>query len=216
MQLSFPHVIGYLTGGLTFISSLNPALVAALVGPAAAPYAVPIIAGAGAALVFLHDIGVIPSKAPAAITNVAKLLPILLAVGIATALSGSLSACATLGQVDSAISGPAAQPYIQAGALAAVATAEAKGISAAQINSIAKQALAADSGATATLAELAALVNAQLEKLALPAADIQAAVIVEGALDAAINAQVGQNPTAAATQAAAADVLQAIVTATGS
>ena len=96
-----------------------------------------------------------------------------------------------------------------------MATAEAKGISAAQINSIAKQALAADSGATATLAELAALVNAQLAKLTLPAADIQAAAIVEGALGAAIDAQVGQNPTAAATQAAAADVLQAIVAATG-
>ena len=40
--------------------------------------------------------------------------------------------------------------------------------------------------------------NAQLAKRTLPAADIQAAAIVEGALGAAINAQVGQNPTAAA------------------
>jgi hypothetical protein len=215
MKLTFPHVIGYITGALTFLSGLNPALVAALVGPAAAPYAVPIIAGAGAALVFLHDIGVIGSKVAPAVTSVAKMLPVLLAVSLAVTVSVSLSACATLATVDSTVSSPADQPFIQAGALAAVTTAEAKGISAAQINSIAKQALTADSGATATLAALAALVNGQLSKLNMPPAEGQAAAIVEDALEAAISAQVGSNTTLAATQAAAADVLQAIISATG-
>jgi hypothetical protein len=216
MKLTFPHIIGYVTGVLTFVAGLNPAVAAALLGPAAAPYAVPVIAGAGAALVFLHDIGVIPSKgSPTVIGSVAKVLPLLLAVSLAAAVSVSLSACATLAKADSVVSSPEAQPFVQAAALVAVTTAESKGISAAQINSIAKQALAADSGATATLAELAALVNAQLVELKLPAGDIQAAAIVEAGLAAAINAQVGNNPTLAATQAAVADVLQAIIAATG-
>jgi hypothetical protein len=214
MKLTFPHVVGYISGGLSFVAGLNPALVAALVGPSAAPYAVPVIAGAGATLVFLHDIGLIPSNASPAVTGT-KALPVLLALSLALAVCASVSACATLTKADSAATGPAAQPYIQAGALAAVATAEANGISAAQINSIAKQALSADSGATATLAEVAAVVNAQLLKLNLPAADMTAAAFVEGGLEAAINAQVGANPTIAATQAAAADVLKAVISATG-
>ena len=222
MKLTFAHIIGYVAGGLGVVAGLNPTVVAAMVGPGAAVYVAPVVAGAGAALVFLHDIGLIPSKPGATITSVAKMLPLFLALAIPLAVCISLSGCATAAvvaagvtTVDTVVTGPAAQPFIEAGVLAAVTEAERKGITAAQINSVAKQALAADSGTTATLAEVAALVNAQLDKLDLPAGDMQAASVIEGALNVAIGVVVGANPTVAATQAATADVLQAIITATG-
>jgi hypothetical protein len=207
MKLTFLHVVGYVTGILTFVAGLNPALAGAVVGPAGAPYVVPVIAGAGAALVFLHDVGVIPAPA-STITNVAKVLPLVLAVSVVV---GSFSACATLMNPTT----PAAQSYVIAAVDVAVAAAESKGIPATQINAICKTALAADSGTAATLATVATVVNAQLAKLSLPAGDLVAAQILEDALSVAIQSQVGANPNVATAQAAIADVLNAAIAATG-
>jgi hypothetical protein len=110
---------------------------------------------------------------------------------------------------------PSAQPYIQAAVLIAVGTAEAKGISAVEINAIAKAALAADTGASATLTTIAGLINAQIAKLGLPAADLAAANILEAALAAAIEAKINGSTTLAQTQAAIADVLNYVIADTG-
>jgi hypothetical protein len=96
----------------------------------------------------------------------------------------------------------------------AVATAEQKGVSAAQINSIARAALAADSGTTATLATLAAVLNNQIAKLNLPAGDLAAAEVLEVALAAAITAKIGTNASVAAAQTQIAVVLQDVIAVT--
>jgi hypothetical protein len=110
---------------------------------------------------------------------------------------------------------PNAQPYVQAAVLIAVGTAEAKGISAVEINAIAKAALAADTGASATLATITNLINSQIGKLGLPPADMSAAEILEAALAAAIEAKINGNTTVAQTQAAIADVLNYAIADTG-
>lgn len=129
-----------------------------------------------------------------------RILPLLL-------LLQFLNGCATLGS-------PQAAPYIQAAVDIAVATAEAKGIAAVQINIIAKAALAVDTGASGTLPAIATLVDAQIAKLKLPAADQAAANILMAALQAAITAKIGSNKNLAAAQAAVAVVLNDVIAAT--
>lgn len=201
MKLTFPHVLSYLVAGLTWLAALNPVTVAAVFGPKAGALTVPLIALAGAVLVFIHDIS--PVKVAAA--NVVKLLVL---TAFVMPVLMTMSACATL-------TAPSSQPFIVAAVDVAVATAEAKGVSAADINRIAKIALAADAGTPASLATLAPLVNAQLAKLNLPAADLAAANILEIALTAAIQAKIGNSPNVAQAQAAVADVLNAVIAASG-
>lgn len=141
-----------------------------------------------------------------------KMIPRLLAAAALCVLAVSLSGCQT---VSAWFGSPNSAPIITAAVDVAVATAEQKGIQAAQINSIAKQALAADSGVSATLATVASVVNAQLAKLNLPAGDLAAANILEVAIGAAIQAKVGDNASVAQAQAAVAQVLNAVIAATG-
>jgi len=157
--------------------------------------------------VLVHALHNWMAKRPDKVTTVAKvLLPLALVLPLMTG-------CATLSKVETAISSPSAQPYLQAAADVAVATAEAKGITAAQITTIAQQALAADQGTAATLATVAAVANAEIAKLGLPAGDVQAAQILEAALTVAIQAQIGNNASIAQAQAAVAVVLNAILAA---
>jgi uncharacterized protein YceK len=179
-----------------------------MVGPAAAPYVAPSIIAAGTLLTLLHDTGVIPSKPAPIITSVAKMVPLMMAIMLAGSV---LSGCSTL----SKLTGPSAQPYVTAAVDIAVATAESKGVPAAQINAIAKQALAADQGTAASLVAVAAVVNAQLAKLNLPPGDLAAAQILEAALGAQIQVQIDKNPGVATAQAAIAQVLQSVIAATG-
>lgn len=123
----------------------------------------------------------------------------------------ALTGCAT---VSSWFASPNSAAYITAAVDIAVATAEAKGISAAQINGIAKLALAADSGTTTSLSAVAGLVDSQIGKLKLSTGDQAAADILVSALSAAITAKVNGNASVASAQAAAAVVLNAVVTAT--
>lgn len=138
---------------------------------------------------------------------------ILFAAAAAAVLT--LQGCATVQKLTTAVSSPQAQPFIQAGAAVAVATAESKGVKAAQIVSIAQEALQADSNTAATLATVGAVINTELAKLNLPAGDIDAAIILESAFSVYIQSQVGNNATVAQTQAAVADVLNAIIAAAG-
>ncbi len=124
----------------------------------------------------------------------------------------SMTGCAA---ISNWFGSPSSAPYIQAAVDIAIATAEAKGISATQINTIAKAALAADSGTTTTLAAVAGLVDSQISKLHLPPGDQAAADILVTAISAAISAKVGTNTSVANAQAAAAVVLNDVIAATG-
>lgn len=200
--------------GVAYVLSVLPII--QTVAPGAIPTYGPLIAGlAGVLLTAIHNtqavVGANPSAAPTVAANVAKGILMGLLVGAVLSVSMGLSACSTLAKIGT----PQAQPYVTAAVDVAVATAEAKGIPAAQINAISKTALAADSGTAATLATVASVVNAQLAKLNLPAGDLAAAQILEDALSIAIQAQVGANPNVATAQAAIADVLNAAIAATG-
>lgn len=127
---------------------------------------------------------------------------------VCLALCGALTDCATL-------NAPSAQAYVQAAVDIAVGSAELKGITAAQINKVCKIVLAADTGVTTTLATLTQLLNAQVLKLNLPAADMLAATILEVALDAAIQAKLQGNSTVAQAQATIAEVMQYAIAASG-
>ena len=122
-----------------------------------------------------------------------------------------LSGCAS---VSGFFGSPTGAAVIVAAVDIAVATAEQKGVSSAEINKIARTALAADSGTTATLAAVSALLNNEIAKLGLPAGDQAATEILEVALAAAITAKIGTNPSVASTQAAIAVVLQDVIAVT--
>lgn len=126
-------------------------------------------------------------------------------------LSG-LAACASVSSFFSSTDG---QAVVQASVLVAVATAEAKGVPAAEINKVAVAALAADTGVSGTLAAVSGLVDQAIAASTLPAADLAAAKILEVAIAAAIAAKVGNNADLAAAQADVAVVLNAVIAASG-
>lgn len=197
------HLALYLIGALDFLSTL----------PAAgglAPYTGYITAAGVLAAALHHSFqSGVASSAVAAVAAPVKLAIAMIAVVLI--VGSGLTACATLQKVFS----PASAPYVTAAVDVAVATAESKGVSATQINSIAKQALAADTGAGASLAAVTALVNTQIAKLNLPAGDLAAVQILEVALTAAVQQQIGQNPDVAVAQADVAQLLGAVIAATG-
>lgn len=133
----------------------------------------------------------------------------ILALGL---LAIALSGCASL---QSFFGSPTGQVVVIASVDIAVQTAESKGVSAVEINRVAKLALAADTGAAGTLSAISALVNAQIATLHLPAGDMAAVQILEAALQAAIQAKIGDNKDLAAAQAAVATVLQQVILVTG-
>lgn len=135
-------------------------------------------------------------------------LKALAAVVIISALVGCASVTSFFGS-------PTGVAVVDASVLVAVATAEQKGVPAAQINKVAKAALAADSGVSGTLAAVSGLVDDAIAKSGLPAADLAAAKILEVAIAAAISAKVGNNADLAAAQADVAVVLNAVIAASG-
>ena len=150
--------------------------------------------------------------APAGTKASAHWLATIAAAVLAVAMLIGVSACTTLSNF---LSSPTGAAVVTASVDVAVATAESKGVPPAQINSIAKTALAADAGTSASLAAISSVVNEELAKLKLPAGDLAAAQILEDALGVAIQAQIGANPNVATAQAAIADVLNAVIAATG-
>lgn len=207
------HLVGYIVAAAGVVSVVDP--------KGLPPIAVLGVSVAGLITTAAHHgyaAGTGTTAAQAAVDAAAKILTTVAkpaALGLVlvlAALAGTagLTACSTLPAVTSA----QAQPYVIAVAQVAVDVAEAHGITAAQINSVAKQALAADSGAVASLSALSALVNVQLAKAKLPQADIDAVEVVEVAVTTAFATQLGANPTVAQTQAAVADFLNALIAAT--
>ena len=203
------HYMAVIAGGAATVSSFSPALLAFL-----GPHGAAIIGGAAAVVALLHAFGIdpptaTPAKAPA------HWLVTMLAVLVSLPLLVTLHGCAALSKFDSAVTSPTSQQYVTAAALAAISVAESRGVTAAQINQVAHIALTADSGTSATLATVASVVNAQIAKLGLNPAGMQAITALEIALEAAIAVQANANPTVAQTQAAVADVLSALIANTG-
>lgn len=224
MKLTFPHIIAYAVAGLTAIATLQPNIAAALqsvLGPAG--HLVPAgVALAGALLAFIHDVA--PTAVPASAVTVSPTVnksagfislrgAILLAtVAVSVAFCLNLCACST---VSSWLSSPTGIEVDVAAVDVAIAAAEAKGVTAVEINKVAKAALAADAGTPATIGAISTAVNGAISKANLPAADLAAINLIELALSQAITAKIGANPTVAALQTDVASVLSLVITATG-
>lgn len=197
------HYSAVVAGLAAFVAS-HASLFSAV--PGATPYVAGIVGVSAAAVAALHALGVDPPKSSTPMGTVAAVL-------LTGLLAGAmLTGCAS---VESTLTSPKSAPYVQGAVVVAVSTAESKGISAAQINTIAHQALIADQGAGATLAAVSSVVQAQIAKLRLTAADQAAADIVLAALSASIQTQLQANPTLAQAQTAAAIVINDVIVATG-
>lgn len=205
------HLVGYIVAGAAVVSQVDP--------KALPPVAVLAIGVAGAITTAAHHgytAGTGVAAAQAAVDAVTKALgavakaPAVLMLMLA--LTVGMTGCAQLTTFESSPTGSA---VITASVDIAVATAEAKGFSAAQINAIAHKALIADQGATATLAAISAVVQSELALLKLPLADQAAADVLLAALSAAVQAKVGTNTTLAQAQAEAAVVINDVIAATG-
>jgi hypothetical protein len=206
------HLLGYVAAAVGIAETLTPAAVAKFpslaplqpyVGPTGIVALVATAAGLG-----IHQAQASGVTVQTAATTAAKAVAPVLAVAFAL----GLTACAS---VPAALSSPVGQATLGAVADVTVATAEQHGITAAQINSIAHKALAADQGASASLAAVAGVVNVELASLKLPAGDLAAAQILEAALSVAITERIGSNASLANAQAAAADVINAVIAASG-
>lgn len=201
------HLAGYVVAAATIVSGLDPKLVP--------PQYAFVTALAGVVTVAAHHgytAGNLGAAVSAAATAAAKVATPVAAAALVLCMGFGLGGCAT---VEGLFASPAAAPVIESVVLIAVGTAESKGITAAEINKVCKIALAADSGTGATLATVAAAVNAELAILNLPAADLAAANILEAALSAAIQAKIGSNADVATTEENVATVLAVAINATG-
>lgn len=207
------HLAAYVVSAAGLVASLDPAILP--------PQYAAVVAGAGLITALAHHsykagaAAAVLSAATGAVNSAATPVKLMIAVFLLAPLMFALHGCATVQKADAVLASPAAQPYIAAGVDVAVATAEAKGVTAAQINAIAHKALLADTGTAAPLAAIAGVINAELVKLNLPAGDLAAANILELSFQVAIQKQIGTDATVAASQAAVASVLAALIEATG-
>jgi hypothetical protein len=200
------HLTGYVMAAATIVSGINPKILP--------PQYSFISALAGLVVVASHH-GYAAGSANAVITaaanaasNAVKLTPVVLAIFMLPFLHGCASTQAFL-------SSPTGQEVVVAGVKIAVATAETKGVPAAQLNSVAKQLLADDTGAAATLTALTAAFDGEMIKLNIPAADVIAFQGLEVAFDAYITAKYGSNATVQNVQADLALFLTQVIADTG-
>lgn len=197
------HYSAVVAGLAAFVAS-HASMFSAI--PGATPYVAGVVGVSAAVVAALHALGVDPPKSATPMSTMAAVL-------ITGLLTGTmLSGCAS---VESVLTKPSSAPYVQAAVDVAVATAESKGITAAQINTIAHEALTADQGVGATLQAVSGVVQAQVARLNLPPADQAAIDIVLAALSASIQTQLQANPTVAQVQTAAAVVINDVIAATG-
>lgn len=217
------HLAAYVISGVTIVSTLAPgtlppkyAFITAIATAMAAAFshgkAVQTNGASIATAVanaFTDAVNSAPASVPgSAVAPVGKVVAMLLLIPLLL----TLHACAS---VQSFIGSPTGQTVVTAGVQVAVTTAEQKGASAAQINSVAKAVLAADSGATATVTALTGVVNAQLVKLNVPQGDLVAFQGLELAFDAYLVAKYGNNTTVQNVQSDVALFCNAVIAATG-
>lgn len=199
------HALAYALSALTIVADL-PAPMQAVLGP----HAGQIVGGAGILLTAIHNTdAVVNAPGGPSVTTVAKVLAFM---AIMVMVSPVLTACAT---VQGFFALPAAPVVITVGVDVAVAAAEQNGVKASDINRIAKIALAANASTSATLGAVSAVVNTEIAQLNLPPLDVAAANALELVISQAIQAKVGNNPDLVTAQADVAQVLQAVITATG-
>lgn len=203
------HITGGLLASAVFVSGLNPALIPAkYLFIAAVAKLIVTAAHAGR----LSNIGDVVSAVANAATQAIAKGGTALALMLALPLLLSLHGCAS---VQAFLSSPTGTVVVQAGVDAAVATAETKGVSAAQLNALAKQVLADDQGATVTVAALTTELNAELVKLKVPAGDMAAITILETAFDAYVSAKYDNSATVQNLQADVATFCNQVISATG-
>lgn len=204
-NFTFAHALAVIAGAFPLAQQLLPALVPP-------PWGIALGAIIGILGGVVHASASTPASTlpPPSAGTVAKLHLLTMVAAIVMALT-VLAGCASL---SAKVTSPTAQPYVTAAAQAAVGIAESQGITAAQINSVATQALAADQGTGATLAAVSGVISTQLAKLKLNPAELLAASALESALAIGINQQISGNATVAAAQAAVADILSAVIAAT--
>lgn len=208
------HLTGYVLAGADIISKVNPSLVPPQYGLLISVAGLVVIASHHSYAAGSAGVQSAVDAAAKALTASKVVAPVLL-LGLVLGLGGCASLQSFTQKASAAVTSPQAAPYVKAGALVAVTSAESHGVTAAQINAVAKKALAADSGAGASLAAVQAVLDAELAKLNLPAGDLLAISIVEAEFNAYVQTQIGTDPTLANAQAAAADIFQAVIAATG-
>lgn len=212
------HLTGYIVAAATIVSGLNP--------KAVPPQYAFMTALAGVVVNAAHHGYTIANASPivkaaleaalkAATDAASKVTPVFLALLLTPLMFGCAQLQTATQKTSAVITSPQAQPFIKASAFAAVTAAEQHGITAAQINAVAKAALAADQGAGASLAAVKAVLDTELAKLKLPAGDLVAIGIVEDEFNVYAQSYVSTDPTLASAQAAAADIFQAVILATG-
>lgn len=209
------HLAGYVGSAIGIVAAVDPtflppvgkltvASAALLVGVAHHSYTAGTLAGAVNAAT--NALAKVPAAAAVALLTV-------LALGTTTGLTG----CST---VQAFFASPTGPVVVTVGVDVAVAAAEQHGVKASDINRIAKIALAANASTSASLGAVAQVVNAEITTLNLPPLDLAAAqaleAVVQGAVQAKLtNADGTTNANLAAAQADVAQVLQAVITATG-
>jgi uncharacterized protein YceK len=194
------HLSGYIISGATIVSTLAP-------GTFPPKYAFVTAVATFVATAFSHGqavqanagsiVAAVADAATAAVTNAAKVAPVLLAV-LMLPLFLTLHGCAS---VQSFLGSPTGEAVTIAGVKVAVTTAESKGITAAQINRVAKAVIADVSNSTVTVATLSSALNGELLKLGIPSGDVEAFQGLELAFDAYVIAKYGNNATVGNLQA---------------
>lgn len=219
MKITLPHSLAAIFSALAALAPVLHTLQTVAPSVVPGPTGLAIAGGIGLALTVGHAIvqGIQGSGAIEGASKVVKSFAIFAFVGILAAMASGMlvTGCASIQKASTVVVSPQAQPFILAGVLVAVSTAEQHGASAAQINAVAKAAFAADQGAQASLSAVKAVLDFELGKLKLPTGDLLAISLVESEFNAYVQTQLGANPTLGTAQAAAADIFEAVIQATG-
>ncbi len=204
------HLAAYVASGVGIVAAINPTFL-----PPVGKLAVAAAALIVAATHHAYTAGSLATLANQAKDAVSKLPPAasaMLAMAIIVGSGAGLTGCAT---VQGLFASPTAPVVITVGVDVAVAAAEQHGVSVQQINAVAKIALAASSSTGATLATVSSAANAEIAKLNLNPLDVAAADALEAVITATVTQKLAGNADLAAAQADVAQVLQAVIAATG-
>lgn len=195
------HYAGVLAGACAVIAGYNPSLISSIL-PFLGPHAAAIVGGAGAIVTALHAFGIDPPKPTAVIK---ALLPALVLLPLMTG-------CAS---TQAFLTSPTGKAVVTDGVAVAIIAAEAKGVTAAQINTVAKSVLAADQGASASLSVLASVVNGVVLKAGVPPTGVVAFQILEAEFNTWLVAKYGSNAAVQNVQADVAAFCQTVIADTG-
>lgn len=207
MKINWLHTVNSIAGAAAVVGGLNPALF----GPYA-PQAALAIGGATILANVLHAVlgsNSTESLPPPSSGTVVKLhwLTVLM-VATLTLMMGCTS-------TQTFLTSPTGTAVVSDGVAVAIIAAEAKGVSALQINRVAKAVLAADQGTSTTLAALASVVNREVLKAGVPPVDVGAFQILEAEFNTWLIAKYGNNVTVQNVQADVAAFCQIVITDTG-